>query len=56
MDGKSPYAANLCRLSRRVEFAGFSKDFGESIGELIETMLRNAVRQRRRREDKHAVA
>src|SRR5436309_631847 len=31
---KSPYAANLCPLSGRVEFAGCGEDFGESIGEL----------------------
>src|SRR5207244_1402338 len=30
----------------RVEFAGCGEDFGESIGELVETMLRSAVRQR----------
>ena len=41
----SPYAANLCPLSGWVEFAGFREDFGESIGELIEAMLRRAVRQ-----------
>ena len=46
MREKSPYAANLCPLSARVEFAGFREDFGESIGELIETMLRSAVWQR----------
>src|ERR1019366_8713508 len=42
---KSPYAANLCPLSGGVEFAGFRENFGESIGELIEAMLRSAVRQ-----------
>ena len=42
----SPYAANLCPLSGGVEFAGFRENFGESIGELIETMLWSAVRQR----------
>ena len=42
----SPYTANLCPLSGGVEFAGFREDFGESIGELIEAMLRSAVRQR----------
>jgi hypothetical protein len=41
----SPYAANLCPLTGRVEFAGFREDFGESIGELIEAMFRSAVRQ-----------
>jgi len=41
-----PYAANLCPLSVWVEFAGFRENFGESIGELIEAMLRSAVRQR----------
>jgi len=46
VDGESPYAANLCPLSVWVEVAGFRENFGESIGELIETMLRNAVRQR----------
>jgi hypothetical protein len=45
VDGLSPYAANLCPLSRRFEFAGFREDFGESIGELLNTMLRSAVRQ-----------
>jgi hypothetical protein len=29
-----------------LELAGFREDFGESIGELLETMLRSAVRQR----------
>jgi len=28
---KSPYAANLCPLSGRVELPGFGKDFGESV-------------------------
>ena len=46
VDGLSPYAANLCPLSRDLELAGFCEDFGESIGELIETMLGSAVRQR----------
>src|SRR5437868_10585763 len=46
VDGKSPYAANLCPLSGRVEFAGFCEDFGESIGELIQAMLRSLIRQR----------
>ena len=46
MAEKSPYAANLCPLSGGVEFAGFRENFGESIGELIEAMLRRAVRQR----------
>ena len=32
---KSPYAANLCPLSGRVELAGLGEDFGESIGELV---------------------
>jgi hypothetical protein len=45
MSEMSPYAANLCPLSGGVEFAGFRQDFGESIGELIEAMLRSAVRQ-----------
>jgi hypothetical protein len=43
---KSPYTENLCPLSRGVELAGFCEDFAESIGELIETMLGSAVRQR----------
>lgn len=42
----SPYAANLCPLSGGVKFAGFREDFGESVGELIETMLLTAIRQR----------
>ena len=46
LDGLSPYTANLCPLSGGVEFAGFREDFGESIGELIEAMLRSAIRQR----------
>jgi hypothetical protein len=46
VDGMSPYAANLCPLSGGVEFAGFRENFGESIGELIEAVLRRAVRQR----------
>src|SRR5215813_2564393 len=46
MSEKSPYAANLCPLSRGVELACFCEDLGESIGELIETMLGNAVLQR----------
>ena len=41
----SAYAANLCPLSGGVEFAGFREDLGESVGELIEAMLRSAVRQ-----------
>jgi hypothetical protein len=44
--GLSPYAANLCPLSGGVEFAGFRENFGESIGELIEAVLRRAVRER----------
>jgi len=46
VDGLSPYAANLCPLSGRVEFAGFGKNFGESVRELVETVLWSAVRQR----------
>jgi hypothetical protein len=42
----SPYTANLCPLCAGREFAGFREDFGESIGELLEAMLRTAVRQR----------
>src|SRR5258708_8189066 len=45
-DGLSPYTANLCPLSVWVELACFREDFGESIGELVETMLRSAVRKR----------
>src|SRR6266567_6626143 len=43
VDGLSPYAANLCPLSCRVEFAGFCEYFGESIGELIQAMLRSLI-------------
>jgi hypothetical protein len=32
MSQKSPYTANLCPLSKWADFAGFCKDFGESIG------------------------
>jgi hypothetical protein len=46
MGEKSPYTSNLCSLSDWVEFAGFREEFGESIGELLETMLRAAVWQR----------
>src|SRR5205085_2827532 len=46
VDGLSPYTANLCPLCGGVELAGFREDFGESVGELVETMLRSAVRQR----------
>src|ERR1700724_4664422 len=46
MDEKSPYTANLCPLSVWLELAGFREDFDESIGELVETVLRSAVRQR----------
>src|SRR5258706_4282857 len=46
LDEKSPYTANLCPLSVWVELAGFHEDFGETIGQLVETMLRIAVRQR----------
>ena len=46
VDGLSPYTANLCRLPGGVELAGFREDFGESIGELIETVFRRAVWQR----------
>src|ERR1700741_2124267 len=42
----SPYTANLCPLSGGAEFASFREDFGESIGELREAMLRSAVGQR----------
>ena len=45
VDALSPYMANLCRLSVWVELAGFREDLGESIGELVETMLRSPVRQ-----------
>src|SRR5436853_1791240 len=41
-----PYTANLCPLSVLVELACFREDFGESIGELVETLLRSAVRKR----------
>jgi len=41
-----PYPANLCPLLGRVQFAGLGEDFGKSIGELIETMFRSAIRQR----------
>ena len=46
LDEKSPYTANLCPLSVWVELAGFHEDFGETIGELVETMLRSAAWQR----------
>ena len=46
LDVKSPYTANLCPLSGWADFAGFGKDFGESIGELIKTMAGGAIRQR----------
>ena len=46
MSEKSPHTANLCPLSGRVELAGFREDFGQSVGKLIETMLRSAIRQR----------
>jgi hypothetical protein len=46
MSEKPPYTANLCPLCFRLELVGFREDFGEPIGELIETMLRIAVRQR----------
>jgi len=42
----SPYTANLCPLSTRVELASFREDFGESIDELVETMFWSAIRQR----------
>src|SRR3954470_24492723 len=42
----TPYVANLCPLSGWIEFARFDEDFGEPIGELIETMFGSAVRQR----------
>ncbi len=42
----SPYTANLCPLSIWFEFAGFRDDFGQSVRELVEAMLRSAVRQR----------
>ena len=45
-DVLSPYTANLCPLCVGLELAGFRENFGESIGELIETVLRSAVRQR----------
>ena len=44
LDEKSPYAANLCPLCLRFEFAGFRENLGESIGKLVETALRSAVR------------
>ena len=40
---KSPYTANLCPLFVWVELAGFREDFDESIGELVETILRASV-------------
>jgi hypothetical protein len=46
MGNNLSYTANLCPLSRGVELTGFCEDLGESIGELIETVLRGAVRQR----------
>ena len=46
VDELSPYTANLCPLRVWVELAGFREDFDESIGELVETMLLSAVRQR----------
>src|SRR6266436_2804875 len=46
LDEKPPYTANLCPLSVWVELACFREDFGESVGELVETMLRSAVRKR----------
>ena len=39
LDEKRPYPANLCPLSGGVEFAGFGKDLGQPIGELIETVF-----------------
>jgi spore coat protein A len=41
-----PIRDNLCPLSAWVELSCFREDLGESIGELIETVLRSAVRQR----------
>jgi hypothetical protein len=32
----STYPANLCPLSRRVEFTGFREDLGQSIGKSVE--------------------
>src|ERR1700733_12804935 len=46
MDVSSPYPANLCSLSCGAEFAGFGKDLGQPIGELIEAMSERAVRER----------
>ena len=46
MTEKSPYTANLCPLCGGFEFPGFREDFGESIRELVETILRRAVGQR----------
>ena len=45
-DEMPTYTANLCRLFRRVEFAGFREDFGQPIGESVETASRRAIRQR----------
>jgi hypothetical protein len=41
------YTANLCPLFVWIEPAGFRQDFRESVGELIETVLGSAIRQRR---------
>ena len=41
----SPYTANLCPLSVWPEPAGFRENFGESNGELVETMFGRAIRQ-----------
>ena len=40
------YPANLCPLSRRVEFAYLRENFGESIGKAIEATFGGSVRQR----------
>jgi hypothetical protein len=46
MSEKSPYTANLCPLSGWFELPGFPNDFGQSVREVVEAMLRRAVRQR----------
>src|ERR1700674_1921298 len=46
LSGLSPYTANLCPLSVWFELAGFRNDFGQSVRELVEAMLRSSARQR----------